>query len=365
MRVYVHLKFDTGTSGTIVEDSIPELVNVSSAENMYTEASRGQKGFQLSDKHNEVVCSLDGTYSMYSSKGYQGIITRVLSNSRGYFPAESTPAIELTLSSYNLKKLYVGFDQACHEYATEISLKNNTTGEVRTVHNDKTVMQLDVSNNTNSLSSSITISITKWSRAYASAKISYIVLEYASTFTGNTLKELVCSENTFNSQAYVCPGIVEQYANIKVYDRYQYLHSLAEEESLLEGALVKIAVVDENDEERSLGSFVVDAYVISAVSSEVQINCKDPSETFSTIYVENLPVKDRSVDDMLTLAFKYASSYTWKYVDAETAQYCKKIKTPNSWFESGTLQDLFNKICNLGMLRIYWYDNSFVVARCW
>lgn len=367
MRLRVYIKFNSESSGTIVQNSLPEVINVSDTDQLQIESSTGHRGFQLSPDYVRTVCKLDGTYAMFGAGGYIGICTRYISGVDGVFAQDEIPVIDLTLIGSNLSKLYINFDRACREYATNVLIDNYDTGLSWIVGNSDTLMSLDLSKYIDSTmyTHHIGIGILRWSKPYASAKITYIAYEYSDVFTGNTLREVTCSESTFNSQSYVQPGIVEQYANISIYDRYNRIHLLAEENMLLSGARAKIRAVNDNDEEIELGDFIVDTYDIEASDSIVHIDCKDPSDSFDQIYISNLPVVDRSIHDVLSTMFSYVPTYNWRYANTDTEAYCKKIITPNSWFKAGTLLDLLQKISTAGMLRIYWSKNTFVVARCW
>ena len=364
MRVQVHINFGEMTLGKATEGSYPELINVSDTDDVFNTPSMGYKGFQLSpDKHTK-VSTLDGTFGLYPKKGYSGVITRKISDANGVF--DTPPVIEFFLFGFSFDNLYIIFDQASNEYARLFTLSIDGTDYI--INNTSPFCTLDLKNyifpNITSLHT-VAIRITRWSRAFASAKVTYISCAYAEVFPSNSIDNLSCSENALNSQTIVQPGIVEQYADISLYDRYGRLHIAAKEDKLLTNADVRIIAIAEDDTQEVLGTYKVSNWDIETDDSIVQLSATDPSVNFDKIRVEDVPVKYRTVHDMLTLLFGYIDGYSWRYDDYTTQLYCQEITTPNHWFKSDYLDKMFQKVCTLGMLRIYWYNDTFIVMRCW
>lgn len=125
------------------------------------------------------------------------------------------------------------------------------------------------------------------------------------------------------------------------------------------------AIDDDNNDTYNLGSYRVDNWDISGTSYEVGIDCRDISYILNEVNIQSIPVQSRTVHRMLQLMFKYIPGTTWKYIDADTMDYCENIRTPYCWFKNGTLYELLQKICVLAMIRIYWHVDCFIVARCW
>lgn len=366
MRVKVVIDFSntTGSQFQALSDSWPEQINVqeNNEDAIYTlheEGSNGFKGFQLNST------PLNGAYRFYDPIGYPGIITRQTSDAYGVF---STPVeINFQVDTQSPKIIWIGFDPACKEYATKFSIVQKAMGwRIDIEDNNASVIGVPLSSLLIPTGTALTLQIHEWSKSNASAKVTKISPYSKAEYTGRDLIEFVCSENLLDSNLSIQPGICEQYADITVYDRDNMLHTCAYNDILVDDYKVVIyALNDATHDQYTLGTYYVSDWDINGSSTEVGISSIDISYIFDKINVPAVSIKDRTVDDMLTLFFGYAQDVNWKYFDDETAEYCKSISTPNSWFRAGTLRELLNKICAIGMLRIYWHINKFIVARCW
>ena len=364
MRVQIHVTFEDTSRISLQAGTYPEVVNVSRAENTFSEPSTGSKGFQLSPSRDIKVSTLNGTFGLYSSNGYSGILTRQISDENGVF--EEPVVITFSTFGFGPDVVYILFDQTCNEYATELMLYVNGTGSY--IVNNSVYMRLDLSEYAllpGLLGYNVELRILKWSRPLASAKISYISSTYAEIFTGNTIDNLICSENALDSQAIIQPGIVEQYADISLYDRFGRLHDAADNNNLLNNITLQIYAVEDNDDRKILGDYVATTWDINADNKIVNLSAADPSINFDKIYIKDIPVMDRSIHEMLVLLFGYVEDYQWKYIDTATQRYCETIITPNNWFAEGHLYEQLQKVCAAGMLRIYWFNKMFIVMRCW
>ena len=269
----------------------------------------------------------------------------------------------------NPKHLHITFDPTCNEYAVNFTLANSQNSNVISItNNTKTTVAIPLASMNLSDTSDgvlIAITITKWSAPYASIKITSISTYYVGVTFGSDLKSFSCSENVFNAQMGIQPGICEQYADLDIYDRNNVIHNLALEGGLSTGGGVVLQAIDDDTNiTYELGAYSVDAWNVPATSSTVSITCKDKSVLFEKINISSLPVTTRSVDNMLDILFTQAG-LPWDYIDSDTLYYCMSIVTPDSWFYMSSLYELLNKVCALGMLRIYWYLDKFIVARCW
>lgn len=366
MRLQVHIDFNVGTEGTLVIDSLPEVINVAKTDSLHNEGSTKGKCFQLSPSKSSTVSSLNDTYKFFSSDGYEGIITRAISNETGIF-VEPCPAVTFTSTNPNLETLYVTFDRASKEYATIVDVQVNGGDKVR-IENTRVVLPIDLHTHVSYApegSNTITITLVKWSHKYSSAKITEISYDFTEVFTSNSIIDFTCSENALNEQVLIRPGIVEQYAEISLYDRYKSIHVAATKEILLRNARVTISAIDTEGNKITLGKYSADNWDIESTSDRVKVTCGDPSAIFDDIRVENFPVALRSIDGMLSALFSYAGNYSWKYIDKQTESYCSATYTPSNWIKADTLKNSLEKVCAFGMLRIYWFVDTFVVVRCY
>lgn len=365
MRVKVVIDFGntTGTQFEALPENWPEQINVQAeadiAEMLHNDGSRGYRGFQFNST------KLDGSYKFFDLTGYPGIITRQMSDAYGVFA--SPVEIDFTVNTQSPKIIWISFDSMCKEYATKFSIVQKAMGwHIDIEDNKATVIGVPMAALLIPTGATLTLQIHEWSKPNASAKVTKISPYSKAEYTGKDLIDFVCSENLLDSNLAIQSGICEQYADVSVYDRDSMLHACAYNDILVDDYKVVIyALNDATHDQYTLGTYYVSDWDINGSSTEVGISSIDISYIFDKINVPAVPIKDRTVDDMLTLFFGYAQDVNWKYFDDETAEYCKSIMTPDSWFRAGTLRELLNKICAIGMLRIYWYINKFIVARCW
>ena len=361
MRVQIDVNFESSATNYFQVTSLPDVVNVAHTEDLDNARIKGAKGFQLSPNRANIVCTLNNEYNFFSAKGYRGILTRVLSDSNGEL--QDLPVITYAMGGNTLSTLYITFDHVSKEYATEILL--TVDGNSWTLVNDAVNMSIDMQQYAvlSDKFIDIQIAILKWSKPHASVKISQIALSPSIIFSENAIQDFTCSENMVAGQAYTQPGIIEQYAEIRLYDREGYIRKLTKDNSLFTNAKVNMLVYD-GDTPESIGSYKVNSWDINLTDTNVKILCGDFSAEFNDIIVNSINVaKVRTVDDMLKLLFLYARNYQWRYYSDTDAQYCKSIHTPNSWFRKGTLHEQLTKVCTLGMLCIYWYVDTFIVKR--
>lgn len=366
MRLQVGINFNVDTDTELSVSTYPESNNVANNSQITSGRYMGYKGFQLSSSdRSRVISTLDGAYAMYPEEGYRGILTRAISDAEG--TVEAQPTIVLRYYTYSADKFYIIFDRKCKEYATEITLIVDDVG-TWSMSNDKVMMSVDLSKYMTVESNKtyvVRVRINSWSAPNASVKITYIGCGYSEIFSDNMLKEVTCSENSLNSQLHIQPGIIEQFANISIYDRYGGLHFAAREMLLQQSADVEISAIQDDDDDTvvTLGTYVASTWDIRGENNVVKVDCTDPTVNFDKIYIDNLPVKDRSLHDMLSELFSYVKEYPWTYQDNDTRDYCMNIITPNNWFASGSLADLLQKVCTLGILCIYWSNKMFIVMR--
>lgn len=331
---------------------------------------RGKRGFQFADKEGEWPAIADGSYQYFPDEGYRGFMSKALSDSEGFFekPVQIGIAIKGKAPSY----LFIQFDRVINLYATVIRISNNHNVSILTVNNKRALCYVDLSsldlNNvvtdkTNNLI--LTLEFISVNKSYQSLRLTQISLTFKNNYTENELISCENSEQLFNSQMQISPGIVEQYADIQMYDRTGILHELAKKELLSSRQDVIVKVYDDENNEIILGIYRTDDWEVLADSNEVTVTCTDMTEQLDKRWADMSEIADRSVHDLLARAFKIAGVTTWQYIDEDTEEYCKSIVTPNSWYYGSTIKELLNKICQLGQICIYTYLGSYIIARCY
>lgn len=361
MRVAVKINF---TNTTYTELTSPESeggqINVSNLDSIINETSFGFKGFQLSG-----ISKLDGSTKFFPSTGYPGYISANKSDSEGNI----SDVIRVTFSGEFPAYIYITFDQNAKERATNFTVSNDQNDTVATIQNNSNTSVAIASEllGLSGYTGTVTLSFifTKWSKSNSCIHITSISTDQQPVFTGADLISINCSENLFDAQMQITPGICEQYANITVYDRGKLLHERAKSGLLTADYTLEISAIDDTtSEQKELGTYIISEWGIYSNKSEVNITCRDKTYLFEKINIARSGIKDRTLHDLLDILFSQAPGMPWMYDDNTTMQRCKNIVLPNNWYVASDLYTMLNKVCALGMLRIYWYIDTFIVGRC-
>lgn len=367
MRIQVKVNFKEKDVANVFLDeaTLPMQTNVSNSNAVVEGLSSGYKGFQLTANNANPISRLDGSTRLYPDTGYSGLITEELSGADG----SCDTVVPFILTGNVPENLYLNFDSVTKEYAVDFTITNNVTSYAITVTNNTSVLLVLPLKDLNlpvALSNAIfTLRITKWSKPNSSIKITRLSTYYLAIYTGTDLKSVANSENLLDSQMQVTSGICEQYADVSVYDRYGVLRKFALTNKLTPDHVLSISAIDDaNGFSYEMGSYIISDWNFDSISSTVGITCRDKSYLFEKINIERSVIADRTLDELINILFAQASGMSWRYQDSETQARCKAIVIPNSWYQASDLYTMLNKICALGMLRIYWYIDAFIVGRC-
>ena len=374
MRARIELKFMNESEPQLYwgNATLPEEANVSNIECILSNNYRGYKGLQLlSQKLPSTLKApkvLDGQYKVYGDSGYKGFISRAVSSVSGAIAGRVS--ISFYISGQVPEYLYVTFDEADREYATEISvfssdvpsgyMYENTKAEITVALPLKELVNADIASNV-----LITLKFMHWSKPHSSVKVTSISTTRTVMFTGSSIIDFECSENSYDTQMRLSPGICEQYADIKLYDTGNILHALAAQGELSKDCQVTIeADADNSGNYVAIGKYLANKWNIEADSSEVTLLCTDRSKLFNKIEIQRSVVANRTLHDLITILFKQARGMTWKYADSSVRARCEGIYIPNNWHLKSDLYTMLKKICDVGLLRMYWYLDTFIITRC-
>lgn len=336
MKPYVTISPKNANGATLTYISSQFDANVSNPSRILIPNNTNTvKGFQLSSS-NVKLSTLNSTRTFFGPRGFSGYLS---TNSQ-------QGTILLTATGGTISTLYIVFDKATGEYAKTIKV-NDTT-----IANDKVEKLISFPE-----ASAVTLTFTNWSAANATPKVTSITILPTLTLTGTDLLNFKCSENLLDSDLQINPGICEQYADIEIYDRGNVFHDLAQEGFLDDDVDVSI-----NTDNYALGIYIASDWDIEIDNSVVGITCRDRSYLFEKILIQRADIAQRTIDDLLNILFSQAN-IAWNYLDNETQTRCQSITIPNNWFAASDLKTLLDKICSLGMLRMYWSLNTFYVGR--
>jgi len=341
-----------------IQETTASIVSVSEQINYAdTEALLNKNNVEFVNPFVALANSkLDGNFKILPNTGYPGFISKQIANSLGNFTG-SLPYITIHIDikpAYVLVKFSdgypVAYDLHVSTYASSISVIDNT----------QSTIQIPVDILTDNCDISLTIN--KWSKANTQAKIYQVLFINAlnRTYYLDDIDSVTFSENAFDSSLSLAAGICEQYADISLYDRDNLIHQLADEDILT--TQYKVSIIRISDQE-VLGTYTVANWEISGTDGDVKIICNDMSRIFDSIIIDINTSSYFVLSNALEAVFELCN-VSWGYDSDATKEYCEHITTVYGWLPVDTAKNTLEKLCNMGMLRIYWYINKFIVMRC-
>lgn len=366
-RITVSFVAHSTTSIPLTSYTAIDPANVSNQSRVYGTYNNTFTGFQLSPSSSTVVSPLDGTNKLFSSTGYNGYLTqRVYTGSS----IADYAKITFTVNGNNLQTLSIRFDDVNYEYAPAFRLTNSQNANtIEILDNVSANVTVDVTSLGVTSGGRITLTIISWSTLNRSVKVSRITGSSSSSsasdyyYYGSSLIDFRGSENLMDSQLNLEPGICEQYADVRLYDRNGFLHSQAQAGLLQQDAQIKLSMLGAGSE-KVLGTYLVSDWNVDSNTSIIAVTCRDPSYKFKHINIDRAQIRTRTVHELLTVLFSNAANLSWQYLDADTQTRCQNIVVPNSWWLVSDLYTMLTKICAVGMLRIFWRIDKFYVGRC-
>lgn len=353
MRTKVYVEVGGTTDATFEYVECSSEINVSNVTKVFSSFTtlKNIKGFQLSGTTQNITL-LNGNSTFFPEKGYPGFISSAIRDTTEY--AYISFKILNSIPEY----IYITFDTATGAYPYFLRITSGTKSI--TITNPGVIAQIPTAALNLTIGATVSVRMELWTMRYQS----YKVLNISPRITakeGIALISYKCSENMMDSNLNIAPGICEQYADITFYDKNKLFHQLALSGLLTDNDTVKIYEINDNNEEVLVGSYLIDTWDIEATESDISIHARDISYILESLNISKLNVETRSVNDFLTIAF---GNLPWKYLDEATELRCYSIGIPNSWYAGGTVADLLNLICQIGMLRIYWSIDTYIVGRC-
>ena len=178
-----------------------------------------------------------------------------------------------------------------------------------------------------------------------------------------SIKDIDYGTNTRDQNMSLTFGVIEQNVTIKFYDRNKVVYGLFERKQDTKATLVIREY--EDGELVDTDDYKVSDIEINEEGDQVTVRGVDATSILDTIDIGKNLIEDRSVHDLLTIFFsKLPETYTWDYFDDETSKMCHDIVAYSNWYRDDTLRNFLDKVCVLGLLRIYYKNGVFHVTRC-
>lgn len=333
--------------------------NVSNPEEIkVTSYFKGYKGFHLSDDVG-ITSVLDGTNKYYDDMGYPGYCSRALSDENGNIDVTLWLYINYT-GTTTLKDLTIQFDKVAEVFACDLEIgARSTSNVVNVVNNTSYKCYVNIESLQLLHNDVLIIKFTKLNKPNENLRITKIMFTFTGSYNDNIIKNFKCSEQLMDTIFNINPTVIEQYAEITFKDKYKEFKRLAKEELLSDNSEVDIYLGDE-----LIGTYLTESWDLQGSNTSVSLNCNDPSKAFDNSYIKELKMEDRTLHKLLSIGFA-VDKLNWKYIDKDTQQYCEEFVAHNSWVYESTLREYFKKVCLIGLLRIYWFKDTFIVARCY
>ena len=136
---FVDVELTTNLSNSNLNHPIGHLENI--VEETYLHngeelKKEGKKGFYLSggsvdDTTGEVSgCILDGSYTLFDSKGYSGAVGNVFSNDDYTFSTPQYISVSAKYQDTYIKHLVIHFDSVANEYATQLAFDTDSANTI-------------------------------------------------------------------------------------------------------------------------------------------------------------------------------------------------------------------------------------------
>lgn len=187
------------------------------------------------------------------------------------------------------------------------------------------------------------------------------------SFQLNEIKSFLCSENITDSDLSIQPGVCEQYADVYLYDRTNFLHEYVygiDRQENKDEVKVSFWCGEDLNNLTLMGTYYASSWDVNGDDNSIHIKCRDKTYLLDSITAEPLPRNGtKTCHQLLTRLFNEMHDCQWEYLDNETSSRCSNITIANCWYIGSTLRELLDKVCYLGMLRIFCINDVFYVGR--
>ena len=334
----------------------------------------GKKGFHLSggnvDENGEVSgCLLDGTFTFYNktSASYKGYMGENLSGDDYTFSTPEYIEIKAKNSGTYIKDIIIQFDSVANEYATELYFSDalNEDGTYNTkytsaykIQNNKTLFVHSFG--TNSTLRSIKLNITKWSKKNALVKITKIRTGYTGNYSYKNLQSVKWDNFKFAEENELTFGVSSNRATLEINDSADIIDELYAKNLILQNAVVNIYIDDILQ-----GSFYIDTKQNERGSDIWVFECVDALERIKDNIVPTLQL-DTSGNANLKTIISHVLNNTGITVEysEEASIACEEYKIPKAYINPyQTVYDVLLKVCQVGMLRMYFTVDKLRITR--
>lgn len=347
---------------------LSDVVNDKFTHNNIPYEKEGKKGFYLSggnidDQTGEISgCIMDGTFTLFDSKGYAGAVGNCLSNDSYGFDTEQYITLAVKNADTYIKHLVVYFDPVANEYATQLSFSSDSS---TTINKNSRLIYFKNFGEDSTLTS-VKCSFTKWSKKNSLAKVLKIKTGFTGIYDYKTIKKFEISDEKNSNENEISFGISSQYCDLTILDKTGEVSALFGQDLLLENIVAVFYLVNDKTTIASDGS--VHNYEDREKIGELLIDTKknvegtiswtygliDRLEQLRSVICPALDVQKRTlyqIISQITSEIGIADIVSWS---DDAKDKCQKIEIEHSFIKpSQYVFDVLGKCCEVGLLKMF------------
>lgn len=346
---------------------LSDIVNDSYTHDNSSFDKEGKKGFYLSggsvDNNGEVSgCIMDGTYTLFDSKGYAGAVGNSFSKDDYTFDTEQSITLQVKNSDTYIKHLVIYFDPVANEYATQLSFSSDSATTIN--KNSRLVYFKNFGEESNL--TSVKCSFTKWSKKNSLAKVLKIKTGFTGIYDYKTIKKFELSDEKVSNENKISFGVSSQYCDLTILDDTGDVTALFGADLLLENitaffyivntktATAEDGTIHEFEQREKIGELIIDKKKNVEGSIRWTYNLIDRLEQLRSVICPALDVQNRTlyqIINQITSETGVANIVSWS---SEAESYCKSISISNSFIKPNQYMfDVLGKCCEVGLLKMF------------
>lgn len=346
---------------------LSDIINDSYSHDNISYEKEGKKGFYLSggsvDNNGEVSgCIMDGTYTLFDSKGYAGAVGNSFSKDDYTFDTEQSISISAKNSDTYIKHLVIYFDPKANEYATQLSFSSDSATTIN--KNSRLVYFKNFGEDSNL--TSVKCSFTKWSKKNSLAKVLKIKTGFTGIYDYKTIKKFELSDEKVSNENEISFGVSSQYCDLTILDETGDVTTLFGADLLLENitaffyivntetATAEDGTIHEFEHREKIGELIIDKKKNIEGSIKWTYNLIDRLEQLRSVICPALDVQTRTlyqIVNQITSETGIANIVSWS---TEAEEYCKNVTINNSFIKPNQYMfDVLGKCCEVGLLKMF------------
>lgn len=180
-------------------------------------------------------------------------------------------------------------------------------------------------------------------------------------YTKESIKTIKIFNAVSNQVANPSYGLISQSANISLVDEDKTIYNLLNDNSV---SRFSIDIYLNNN---LIGHYVADKSSIKVASSNINLELKDDLMKLQRFKNQEFFLgEDVSVLNIVNTLFSGTKLIIGNYnlkIDGQTQAFLSSIKLPFGYLTTDSFWNSWNKICSIGLLKIYIHKNNFVIKR--